>query len=672
MSNKVQAVPVRDFLSFKPLDLLNGLKVGHKVVFEDNIVVDMSYKEIVINRYIWDLITLVPEIAIVSKYNITTHYTNNMYTSKSINKCFETIIKDMINMILIPGNNIKFLEDIYKHMYLITNTIYNEVVYANIDYATSINIIDLLDIQMDPELISAMKEVDVLKTVESVEKTYDILDRNIRHNPELRDNDIAKAYISGQVNPNQIRQVLASRGHATEIDGSIFKYPIASSFTLGMKDMYDMAIESRSGAKALHLSNKAIQDSEYFARELQLVTMVVEKLEHTDCGNNDYIDWYVRPGEDTISGKSDLGNMIGKRYLNEDGKEEFITNDHQHLVGTTVKLRSVMKCRLKNKHNICSACLGELSYGFHEHSNVGHLSATTLTQKLTQSILSTKHLTTSATTGSVSLDENAKKFFVVKEKDGYAFKTGILSRAKSKLSLIVSQEQSFGLKDLLNGKDISKLDPSRISRIESMIIVVDTKGSKEYFPIIVKDGNKRGSFTYKFLEYIIEAGYTLDSQDRYVIDLSGWKYVSPIIKLPQVEFSFMVLAAEIKSILKSIKLHRGMRSKESQESLLQKLFDLANSKLDVNIALLEVIIYAFSVVSIEDDNYGLARGAPDPQMASILSNIVNRSMGPTYAYQTVTKQIVSPKSFKATHKTDHLLDIMIKPNDVLMAHYGKL
>ena len=672
MSAKVQAVPVRNFLDFKPLDLLNGLRVNHKVIFEDNVIADMSYKEIIMNRYIWDLITLVPEIAIVSKYNITEHYTNGMYTSKSINKCFEVILKDMINNILIPGNNIKFLEEIYKHMYVITNAIYNEVVYDNLDYATSININDLLDIQMDPELISAMKEVDLKKDIDSINRTYEILDRNIRHDPKLRDNDIAKAYISGQVNPNQIKQVLASRGYVTEIDGSIFKYPIASSFTLGMKDMYDMAIESRSGAKALHLSNKAIQDSEYFARELQLVTMVVEKLEHVDCGNNDYIDWYVRPGSDTISGKSDLSNMVGKRYLNEKGIEEYITNDHKFLIGTTVKLRSVMKCRLKNKHNICSACLGELSYGFHEHSNVGHLSATTLTQKLTQSILSTKHLTSSATTGSISLDENAKKFFVVKEKDGYAFKTGILSRAKSKLSLIVPQEQSFGLKDLLNGKDISKLDPSRISRIESMIIVVETKEGSEYFPIIVKDGNKRGSFTYKFLEYVVEAGYTLDSQDRYVIDLSGWKYVSPIIKLPQVEFSFMVLAAEIKSILKSIKLHRGMRSKESQESLLQKLFDLANSKLDVNIALLEVIIYAFSVVSIEDDNYGLARGASDPQMASILSNIVNRSMGPTYAYQTVTKQIVSPKSFKATHKTDHLLDIMIKPNEVLLAHYGKL
>jgi len=413
MSAKVQAVPVRNFLDFKPLDLLNGLRVNHKVIFEDNVIADMSYKEIIMNRYIWDLITLVPEIAIVSKYNITEHYTNGMYTSKSINKCFEVILKDMINNILIPGNNIKFLEEIYKHMYVITNAIYNEVVYDNLDYATSININDLLDIQMDPELISAMKEVDLKKDIDSINRTYEILDRNIRHDPKLRDNDIAKAYISGQVNPNQIKQVLASRGYVTEIDGSIFKYPIASSFTLGMKDMYDMAIESRSGAKALHLSNKAIQDSEYFARELQLVTMVVEKLEHVDCGNNDYIDWYVRPGSDTISGKSDLSNMVGKRYLNEKGIEEYITNDHKFLIGTTVKLRSVMKCRLKNKHNICSACLGELSYGFHEHSNVGHLSATTLTQKLTQSILSTKHLTSSATTGSISLDENAKKFFVV-------------------------------------------------------------------------------------------------------------------------------------------------------------------------------------------------------------------------------------------------------------------
>ena len=31
MSTKVQAVPVRDFLSFKPLDLLNGLKVAREL-----------------------------------------------------------------------------------------------------------------------------------------------------------------------------------------------------------------------------------------------------------------------------------------------------------------------------------------------------------------------------------------------------------------------------------------------------------------------------------------------------------------------------------------------------------------------------------------------------------------------------------------------------------------
>jgi len=131
--------------------------------------------------------------------------------------------------------------------------------------------------------------------------------------------------------------------------------------------------------------------------------------------------------------------------------------------------------------------------------------------------------------------------------------------------MIINQTDVFGFKQLMSGTDMTKLDPSRISRISSIVLSIERKGKIEYFPIIIKD--------------------------RYVINLDKWKSNVPILKLPQIEFSFIVLANKIKSMLKSMKVVKGTYSLETQESLLQKLFDTINSKLDINIALLEIIVY---------------------------------------------------------------------------------
>ena len=663
----MEAIPVKEFFKYTPQELQDGYRISNPVLFEDNVILHLSWKEMVVNRYLFELLVDYPIVPVISKYTISNHYTNGIFATKSINKCFEIMLKDIVKYHFTKIEDRFQISEVYRKMMVIVNTIYNDLVYSNLEYAHSSNVLDYLDIQMQPELLDALKKVEEKKDIESINNSYEVLDKVIKTNPALSSNSVGRSYISGMINPNQVKQVLASRGYVTEIDGKIFKEPIASSFTLGMTNMYDMAIESRSGAKALFLSNVAVQDSEYLARELQLVGMVVERMEHTDCGNKDYVDWYVRkPGE---TNKSDISNLVGKRYLNlNTGKEEIITSSHTFLEGTTIKLRSAYKCKLKDKHKICSTCYGELAYGIHKHTAFGHINISTITQKITQNILSTKHLTTSASTDVIRINDIAKKFFVVKDKNGYAFKSGILGKANSKISIIINQNEAFGIKDI-TADNIYKLDPARVSRIESITLMVESKKNVEYFPINIKDGHKYGSFTVKMLEYILSNGFTLDREDRYIIDLSNFKSVVPIISLPQIEYNFLDLATEIKNILKSMNKIGNERFAETPESITQKLFDLLNSKLDINIALIEVMVYAFTINSYKDGNYDLGRNNQQ-ELADIRHIMPNRSLGGAFAWEYVANTIMDPHSFINKNRTDHPLDVLLKPQEV-MKKYDK-
>ena len=138
-----------------------------------------------------------------------------------------------------------------------------------------------------------------------------------------------------------------------------------------------------------------------------------------------------------------------------------------------------------------------------------------------------------------------------------------------------------------------------------------------------------------------------------------------MIVLPQIEFNFLELVTRIKSEFKSLKYIKDIRSVETKESLLQKLFDLVNIKLDVNIALLEVIVYAFSIKSLEHKDYTLGRNVPDPQLAKIKDIMSNRSLGGSFAHERVMEVLLNPKSFNGNNNIDHIMDIMLRPKEVL-------
>lgn len=651
---KQQVVKVRDFMAFTTEEIRDGLKTDLDVLFEDNKVVHMSYKYIILQRYLMDMLEVV-NYKITSDLNICNFLVNGLFVSSSINKHFEKVIEQISQPVIHKTYDRSGYEVVYAKIYEIFNKIYNELVYNVLDYSNGMTILDLMDIQFKPKLIEAIVNVSKKKDTVSIDHSHSVLNDILVNDKSLSDNPVAIGYQTGGMNKTQLSQVLASRGYTTDLNSTIFKEPVVSSFTLGMKDIYEITAESRSAAKALFLSHTSIRYSEYFARELQLAAMIVERLVDGDCGSTDYLDWFVRPG--------DIPLLVGKYYLNEDTKQlEIITKQHTHLVDKYIKLRSPLKCKLPNTREVCFKCFGTLAIGIPYHANLGHYCASFISRDISQAVLSVKHRDNSATSNNISLDEVGAKIFYTKDNE-YYLKPELFE--KYTVSIMVTLKEAFGLKDIKSDLDVSTINPERLSKLKTIIVTLTDKESGQivlHSNVNIKDGNKLGSFTKEFLKYVSRSEFILDAKDLIVINIDNFNYNQPIILLPKVEYNFISLLSDFKKLFKN----SGMTKNSSiPELLLQKSFDLINTKLNVNIAALEVIVYAFTVYNLAEGDYRLGRFSPNVRVSNIRGVVFNRSLGGGYGHEHVINLILSPISFNGKNAIDHPSDVMIKPKEVV-------
>lgn len=680
---KNMVLPVRDLLKFTPHELLKGLRTNLHIEFEsgEEPIRYMTWKEITLQRYLLDLLCIdlsdgrttinLSDIPISSDFCICNYYSEGIFTANTITKYLECVYRTVVETYRDRGFSRAMLPKFYYTIVVIYNTIYNDVVYNIVDYVGSSRVTDFIQIQENEELLQSMlavRQADLKDKNDAIQNSYAVLDKILRDNTLYPKNDIRLGYVSGNINARQVRQLLSCRGFITELDGTIFKYPVYNSFTLGMHDIYDLTIESRAGAKSLYISNEAVQKSEYFARGLQLVTMILEKLVDGDCGTKNYMDWYVKPATKTT--KSDIENLLGKRFLNpHTGKEEVITSNHKWLEGTTIKLRTILRCALRDKRTVCMACFGEIGYSVPTHANLGHFCSVELSEKITQAILSTKHEMSSAKTNEIRLAESTKEFMTVQGSDFY-FKD-IINNPKSKYSIVVSQQEAFGIKDINLDTKISSIDPLRVSRIEGITLVKQTGNNVESFYLPIKDANRPGSFTGKFIEHILKNRWTLSDRDEYVIPLDKWNTKYPIINLLELEYSFKVLNSEVSKAFKNVKQKRGVGSELSPEVFLLQLFDKVNSKLSVNVSLLEGIVYPFVIRDYANLDFRIggfdANGEmPNRSLYKLHYLITNRSLGAAYGWERVLNDVLkSTTAFNGVNAIDHPMDVTIKPNDVI-------
>lgn len=666
----MRTIHIRELISHSTHELTQmvtseGIKLI-EIVFEDNIKLQSTGKELIYSSYFWDMFRHYSKTLITSKHHVQAVLKGNPLTSSTHIELLAIINQDIVNAYKLHTPQEK--EHLLSMIYDVTNNIHNEVTKLAEAYVTSIDILDFIEVA-DHRVIKAANE-GTEDTHESITKTYEVVMSTIHNDPSLAGNALVRAIKSKMVNANQVNQCIAVRGFPTEVDGSILKTPIRSNYTKGMNSLYDFVAESRSAAKALYFSEAPLQDAEYFARRLQLLAMVVERIDYSDCGTTKYLQWRVNPPsldeKGNVTYPGDLKFMVGKYYLDEmtNSLKEIKGNEH-HLNNHVLKIRSVLFCEHPDPHAVCEKCFGGLAANVTRFANLGHLCAATMTQQTSQSVLSTKHLDASSVSANIILNEQTSKFLATnRQKNAYLVRKELKDKG---VKLIVSREEAIGLTDILSIDDVANINPIRVSSIECIEVSYRHKDEEISMPIFVNQGNRRAIMTTEFLSYLKTHRWETDGKNNFVFDLVDWNFTLPVMKLPDMEYSYSDHSHQIAKVIESSMKNITDRSTpHSPVSTLQELFSLVNTKLSVNIAALEILVYATMMPG--KDSYNLARGAVSPVLGISDLVIKNRSMAAAYAYEDQSVSLTSPRSFFKLDRVDGPLDAMISPFEVV-EHY---
>lgn len=647
-------VDVRDLEKVSPKYVLKNLKGGLNIRFEDGVVIKMKMKDIVLSRYYWTILYKYP-VNIDSSFRVSKFYRNKMYGSDThLNFLYSITRKLILDFVKRENNKNKLMSDIYSIIHDTVELLYSELAEELKEYIMSIDAVDMLEIQFKPEIMASIERVREEMTAESVKMAHDIFEIVVR-DESLKDNPAVIAYLSGAVNSGQMKSMLTSNGFKTDSTGKIFPYPIANSFMLGMGNMYEVLIESRTAFKALYLSTKAIQSTETLAKELQLLTMYIERVRiDDDCRSTDYVEWFVSEE------KNDLNNLLGSYYLNESNRLEVITEDHKHLIGTKIKVRNAISCRHWDKHAVCGVCFGDLAYQISATSNLGHYSAVNPTGQTTQLSLKTKHQQDSALAEAVVLNDISELFFTIKNKNTYCIRN-IKVDNKSKVFIEASQEFLHSIKDV-SSTNLDKIDIFRVSKIPFLdLIIKKDNGTETSYRINIQIGNRFGVLTQKMLAHLIdENNYEIVDGNKYRIDITRLKEGTPIVTLPDIEYNYLSLALDLKSILKSVTL------KDNPYTFLSKLYNLINSKLKINIAYIGVLVRALMVSDLRSGNYDLPHHSHDTkQIAKMVDVIRGRSLPNSLVLGYAKTILTSAYSFIPDNRPNSKLDVLFKPREAI-------
>lgn len=191
------------------------------------------------------------------------------------------------------------------------------------------------------------------------------------------------------INPKQYKEFAVNIGSKPNGSGGVFPSIINTSFIMGgVNTLLSYFIESSTGRVAQILSKQNVGDSGHFARLLGLnnTDNMLHNDPNYDCDTKNYQEFFVT-NMDTLL-------MIRDRYfrLHPLGMEYIVKDTSTTLIGKSIYLRSPMTCASNSRgEGICYKCYGELAYT-NADVNIGKIAAEEVSSKLTQILLSAKHL----------------------------------------------------------------------------------------------------------------------------------------------------------------------------------------------------------------------------------------------------------------------------------------
>ena len=664
-------------LSFTTEQLWNTLAGNFTLVFDDGQEVATNDKETVYSSYFWEM-HRETNAKLYADHHVSSVLKGGRLQSSThlrlLGRITKSIFEQTSGRFATEEEKRRYLYDYIARMgYEMTNNLYNAMVHRLEEYVGSLDITDFHEVLNHPIIKEAYEELQ--PTVSSIDNTYKAITSTLRDKHLLGHNPLSQLTRAGLVNDKQLQQCLGPRGFITDIDSIQFKTPVLRGYTEGIRRFYDSAIESRSAAKSLIFSKAPLQDTEYFSRRLQLISMALENLHMGDCGSTRYLRWKVQ-GKEVVGGEvvyqGDLGLLLGKYFLDEKtGSLRQIEESDTHLIGKTIQMRSVIHCRHPDPSGVCSVCFGGLSMAVPENSNLGHMCSTFVTQQSSQAVLSVKHLDGSTVIEGITLSDGEKQFVKVSaDGNSYLLADGLKNK---KVSVVIppgkADEKPVNITDVYEVDDVKSLIISRVSEISAIQVVV-SDGVRVFEDTIKTMVDRRmASMTHDLLQQIKDKGVTVDDHGNYVIAMDGFDWTKPILSLPLKHFNMSDHSKDIATLLEgTVKQIMDRDRSVYPESMLGDLFILVNRRLAVNLAPLEVVLYTAMVVSAANFDYSLPKPWTSSGVGVMKKTMAFRSLSAAMAFQEHKDTLYSPESYVLSNRPEHVLDAILMPREVIAAN----
>ena len=434
---------------------------------------------------------------------------------------------------------------------------------------------EVLDVVIDPKAGTWIAEAQIKHSTTQMQKVL-----HDRHG--LKNNVLINFIETDSLKANSLAQSLMMYGPRSDIDDTVSRHIIRASAISGLRSIEDYAIESYGAKKSQFLKTEAIRRSQYSARRLRLACSALRKVYPGSCGNQLTIPHTIHHAH--------MMNYIDKVII-EDGKR-IVLNRHniRKYADTTVQMVSPFGC--KHHDGVCEACAGRgnmnLIAFLPPKIHIGIMAATFLGGRVSQLILSNKHLI-STMSKIYNLPDLASQYFY-KVEDKLFWNRDMFGTHKN-LSIRIPIEALGPLTDLNH----------------DMLPDCESFSDIPYFELLNEDRvlDTVQMAVDEFVPYLSEFAlqYMQDNFNKMIIDEENDTITIPLNKFsPEHEFmKYLVINDDMVAFTENVKffLNNTISKFTSASQALQSFTELLYSKTSMNISYIEMVLRAFSTGSIE-------------------------------------------------------------------------
>ncbi len=655
---------MRDLIHMSPQQLYRELPKEKEIAVEFDDGELITHTNItILSTYMCFPLTKFPDVPILKEY----HIGNNVPTGGRINKRLNSVLWGIHKH---SGEQVD-PEYLSKLAIVSVNKLFNDITTYGASSFSSMSMFDLYEIMELPELQEALSGVE--PTEFSInKKVYPVVQKILKDPAILPHNAIMKSSLAGTSKSGQLLQVFGPLGFRTDINKELFRYPIVNPLAEGVGDYEGALKESRTGTIALLNNKDLLRKTEYFNRQTQLIAQYVMNLHHfTDCGTDIRLPYLVT--------EDNLETLKGKYYrVDHNGEDTWLKGDEKHLINQVIFIRSVLGCKHSDPQGVCGMCYGRMQFSIPYRTNVGNVSAVVVGDKITSSVLSTKHHVASSQVEHFHLGPRELEFMRYGEQEETLYLSYKVAKA-DRVYMTVYADQVPNLANILMVPSLDEFPTTSVSQLTQAAFQYE---NKEGFLVgdVVQTSlyNRHASFSKELLAHIREYKWEIDDDGNVRVDLTNFARDRPLLTLPFKNVDMYDVMVKIKSFLHSgsdgqnKKLAGYSKNKRGEQNFLKNydnpvdaltvFANMLNEKLYVNLVHVEILLYAMMVRKRGED-YRLPKPGVTGQFDKYNIIMAKRSLSAAMAFEKQDKILSSADVLSLSPRIDHPYDIVVMGGD---------